>query len=116
MAPGSYIADSGAINGAVDTLSGGTWTAATAPLPLGAATTKDAYLEWAACPLPGNCVAVGTYTAQDGGTQALIETATGKHGQAARPPPGRIATVNVLSRMDNIPPSPAATARSHKQL
>ncbi len=78
---GSYIAGSGAVDGAIDTLSGGTWTAATAPLPPGAATTQQhSYLRWAVCPAPGNCVAVGDYTTQDGRAQALIETATGKHG------------------------------------
>jgi hypothetical protein len=78
---GSYIVGSGAVDGAIDTLSGGTWTAATASLPPGAATTKqDTTFYGAACPAPGHCVAVGNYTAQDGSVQALIETATGKHG------------------------------------
>ena len=78
---GSYISASGAVDGAIDTLSGGTWTAATAPLPSGAATTKQhSYLRWVVCPAPGNCVAVGAYTTQDGTAQALIETAIGKHG------------------------------------
>jgi hypothetical protein len=37
-------------------------------------------INWAVCPAPGDCVAAGTYPAQDGSTRALIETATGKHG------------------------------------
>lgn len=81
VAFGIYTARSGAVDGAIDTLSGGTWTAAVAPLPPGAATTKQyAYFDSAVCPAPGNCVAVGTYTPQGGGIQALIGTATGKHG------------------------------------
>jgi hypothetical protein len=79
-APGNYTARSGAIDGVIDTLSGGKWTAATAPLPAGAVTAKQlAYFNWAVCPAPGNCVAVGVYTTQDG-TQAFIETATAKRG------------------------------------
>ena len=68
----------GAVDGAIDTLSGGTWTAATAPLPSGAATTKQqTYFNWSVCPAPGNCVAVGSYTSSDGSSQALIEVADG---------------------------------------
>jgi hypothetical protein len=78
---GSYTTSSGAVDGAVDTLSGGTWTAAKAPLPLGAATTKQqTYFNWSICPALGNCVAVGSYTTQDGSSQGLIETVTGKQG------------------------------------
>ena len=63
----SYSAGNGALDGAIDTLSGGIWTAAKAPLPSGAATTKQqAWFNWAVCPAPGNCVAVGNYTTQDG--------------------------------------------------
>jgi hypothetical protein len=79
VAFGSYIAGNGAVNGAIDTLTDGTWTAAKAPLPPGAATAgQDAFFDRAVCPAPGNCVAVGVYTAHDT-SQALIETATGKH-------------------------------------
>ncbi len=81
VAPGTYIAGNGAVDGSIDTLSGGTWTAARAPLPPGAATTKQgAAFGWAVCPSAGNCVAVGSYTTQAGGGQALIETATGQTG------------------------------------
>jgi hypothetical protein len=77
----SYMAGHGAVDGAIETLSGGTWTATKAPLPSGAATTKqNAFFNLAVCPAPGSCVAVGDYTAQDGSTQALIETAAGQHG------------------------------------
>ena len=81
VAVGSYMSGSGTVDGSIDTLSGGTWTAVKAPLPPGAATTKQqASFYWVVCPAPGNCVVVGSYTAQDGSTQALVETATGKHG------------------------------------
>jgi DNA (cytosine-5)-methyltransferase 1 len=68
-----YLPDSGAGNGAIDTLSGGTWTPAKAPLPHGAATTvQPGYLNRIACPALGNCVAVGGYTRQDGSGQAGV--------------------------------------------
>jgi hypothetical protein len=85
-APGSCVAlgtflAGGKIEGAIDTLSAGAWTAAQAPVPAGAATAKQwLYFYSAVCPAPGNCVAVGYFAAQDGSGQALIETATGKHG------------------------------------
>jgi len=75
VALGSYVGDSG-VEGAIDTLSGGTWTAARAPVPAGAVTAKQfLYFTAVACPAPGHCVAVGNYPAQDGSTQSLIETA-----------------------------------------
>lgn len=81
VALGYTVGDRTTYYGAIDTLSRETWTAATAPLPPGAATTKqDVVLESAVCPAPGDCVAVGGYEAQDGSTPALIETAAGKHG------------------------------------
>jgi hypothetical protein len=79
VALGSYTAASEVIEGAIDTLSGGNWTAVTAPLPPGAATTKQNVAFYGAtCPARDDCVAVGKYFTQDGAYQALIETATGK--------------------------------------
>ena len=77
VASASYVARSGAIEPVIDTLSGGAWTAADAPLPGGAATGAKqlAYLTLVACPAPGSCLTVGSYTAGGGGTQGLIETA-----------------------------------------
>ena len=78
VAQGSYVAGTGTVDGAIDTLSGGTWTAAKAPLPSGAATAKQqTYFNWSVCPASGNCVAVGSYTTSDGSSQALIEVAHG---------------------------------------
>jgi hypothetical protein len=81
VALGSYAAGGGAVDGAIDTLSGGTWTAAKAPLPPGAATTdQNVSFAGAACPAPGNCVTVGSYKAQDNPNTTFIETATREHG------------------------------------
>ncbi|MGB6572846.1 MAG: hypothetical protein WBF20_14315, partial [Trebonia sp.] len=77
VASATYVARSGASGPAIDTLSGGTWTADDAPLPGGAAqgTKQIAYLTLVACPASGSCLTVGSYTAGGGGTQGLIETA-----------------------------------------
>ena len=82
VALGSYTVGSKVIDGAIDTLSGGTWTAVTAPLPPGALTTEqEVDFYGVTCPARGDCVAVGIYAAQhgsDGSYQGLIETASGK--------------------------------------
>jgi hypothetical protein len=66
---------------AFDTLAGGSWTAAKAPVPPAAATNAQvAGLDDVACAAPGDCVAVGNYTAPDGTSEALIETGTPAHG------------------------------------
>ncbi len=76
VAAGSYTARNGGIQGALDTLSGGTWTAAAAPLPADAAVTKQyAFFDSAVCPATGDCIAVGGYKIQNGSTRVLIETA-----------------------------------------
>jgi hypothetical protein len=77
-APGGWPPPPGqASQGLLETLSGGTWTAVKAPLPGGAAqgTKQIGYLTLVACPAPGSCLTVGSYTAGGGGTQGLIETA-----------------------------------------
>jgi hypothetical protein len=76
VAAGSYTARTSGIQGVLDTLSGGTWTAAAARLPADAAAAKQyAFFDSATCPAAGDCIAVGGYKIQDGGTRALIETA-----------------------------------------
>ena len=83
VAVGSYQASSGAIDGAIDTLSGRAWTAAAHPAPGAATTSQLVLISQVVCPAPGYCIGVGRYhpeAAKDGNGQALIETATGKHG------------------------------------
>lgn len=76
VAAGSYTARNGGTEGVLDTLSGGTWTAAAARLPADAAAAKQfAFFDSAACPAAGDCIAIGGYKIQDGSTRALIETA-----------------------------------------
>jgi hypothetical protein len=81
VAAGPYVAGSNVVDGAIDTLSGATWTAAVAPLPPGAGVTTQLVDGMkVVCPASDYCVGVGRYySAQGGNTQAFIETATGKH-------------------------------------
>jgi hypothetical protein len=80
-AEGSYIARGGAVDGEIDTLSGGRRTAVTAALPAGAAVAGQfAFFDAATCPTPRSCVAVGGYKTANGATAGLIETAAPESG------------------------------------
>ena len=74
VAVGNYADMNGSKQGMIETLANGTWTAAKAPLPRGAAARQTAFLNGMSCPVPGSCVAVGSYTATNGSKQALTET------------------------------------------
>jgi hypothetical protein len=81
VALGSYAVSSGTISGAIDTLSAGTWTTTTAPLPRGVPTTsKNGGFGQVACPVPSTCIAVGDYIPKNSSSFPLIETATSKQG------------------------------------
>jgi hypothetical protein len=82
VATGWYTDLNGYREGLLDMLSGGTWTAASAPLPGNAASDKapsqaDTFLADVACTGGGACVATGQYRDSDGGTQGVIDTLTG---------------------------------------
>jgi len=80
VAAGSYFGRNGALQGVIDQLSGGSWTAARAALPAGAAEAKQyVFFDSAACPNAGTCFLVGGYQAQNGGIQPLIETGSPRH-------------------------------------
>ncbi len=81
VAVGSYQVGTEGFAGAIETLSGGAWTAAAAPLPPGATTTALHTSIWqVTCPAPGSCIGVGGYHSVQDTVTVLIETATGKHG------------------------------------
>jgi hypothetical protein len=80
VAFGSYIAGGGVIGGVIETLAGGTWTAAKAPLPAGAAPPKQDFSLSGICPAADSCVAVGEYSTSATSSVAVIETGTEKHG------------------------------------
>lgn len=62
--------------GLIETLRNGSWTPAEAPLPPDAASGDNGKgnLQAVSCTSPGNCVAVGFYSASAGGEPGLIET------------------------------------------
>ena len=102
VATGWYTAQNGGTQGLIDTLSNGSWTASTAPLPADAAAGNSASnsssrlptaLFAVRCPAVGTCVATGEYTAQNGGTQGLIDTLSNGTWTAARAPLPADATV-----------------------
>ena len=74
---GSYDDSSGDTHGLIETLSGGTWTASTAPLPGGAASNPNAGFTGMSCPAAGSCVAAGRYVNSTGNFEGLIETLSG---------------------------------------
>src|SRR5262249_13714711 len=58
----------------IETLSGGSWTAATAPAPAPANTVD---LQALSCPAAGSCAAAGYYRDTSGGYHGLVETLSG---------------------------------------
>jgi hypothetical protein len=58
----------------IETLSGGSWTATSAPAP---AADNDVELQALSCPAAGSCVAVGYYEDTSGSTHGLIDTLSG---------------------------------------
>jgi hypothetical protein len=60
MAVGSYEGSSG-LEGFVDTLSGGTWSATPLPAPAGAAALNEVFPDFVSCPALGGCAVSGLY-------------------------------------------------------
>lgn len=80
VATAGYVTTGNELLPTLATLSNGTWTTATAPLPPDAdpaiATEDAAYLVLVTCPAAGSCVTVGAYQAADRSYEAMIETAS----------------------------------------
>lgn len=88
VAVGGYQGQGSASPGLIETLSQGTWTPSEAPLPAGAALTRQASINDVTCPAAGTCVAVGTYVDQNSVYQTLVETlADGTWTATEIPPP-----------------------------
>ena len=83
---GYYTDTRGRSQGLIETLQRGSWTAATAALPAGAAADPKVHLNGIVCTAPGSCTAVGSYAGPGGGTQGLIETIKDGSLSAARAP------------------------------
>ncbi len=84
VATAGYVMTDNEIVPAIETLSGGTWTAARAPLPADAAPASGpgnaAFLLLATCRAPSSCLTVGSYPAADGTVAGVVETAAPRHG------------------------------------
>jgi hypothetical protein len=74
VALGAYDIASVGTQTVIETLSGGSWTAATAPAP---APANDVVLQALSCPAAGSCAAAGYYRDTSGGTRGLVETLSG---------------------------------------
>ena len=90
MAVGRYLDSAGHVEGLLLTLSGGSWTAAEAPLPANA-DGSWAYLTGVSCPSSSDCVATGNYSdssASDtsGVGDGLLLTLSGGSWTAAEAP------------------------------
>jgi hypothetical protein len=84
-AVGTY--NDGAANGqgVVETLSGGSWSAAEAPVPSDAAADPSMTLISASCPAAGACTLVGGYSDNLGGTHAIVDQLSGGALSATEP-------------------------------
>jgi hypothetical protein len=84
VATAGYVTKATVIAPLIETLSGGTWTAAKAPLPADAVTGSGVgngtYLDLDTCPGAGSCLIVGSYPATDGTVEGLVDTAVARHG------------------------------------
>jgi hypothetical protein len=74
VAIGNYDVSSIERETVIETLSGGSWTAATAPAPAGG---NDVDLQALSCPAAGSCVAAGYYEDQSRALHPLIDTLSG---------------------------------------
>jgi hypothetical protein len=86
VAVGQYTASSGSTQGLLLTGSRSSWSAARAPLPAGAAASKNADLSYVACPVAASCVAAGTYTGASGNQPGLLLTRHGSSWTASQAP------------------------------
>ena len=77
VAVGAYVDASGDQQGLIETLSGGVWTAAAAPLPVNAAANPEAAVTAVTCFAVGSCVAVGGYLAKKMEGGGLVEVLSG---------------------------------------
>ena len=87
IAVGTYSDASGNQQGLIETLSGGSWSALTAPLTgLSPNSNPEVYLDAIGCPASGTCFAVGTYLDSSGNQQGLIETLSGGSWSGSKAP------------------------------
>jgi len=85
-ATGFYANRSGGFRALVLTKTSGTWTAARAPVPAGAAANPDDFLGAVSCTSAGNCAATGDYLDRLGRDQGLLLTKTSGTWTAVKAP------------------------------
>ena len=103
VAVGNYTDTSGNVQGLIETLEGGTWTATTAPLAgLSPAATRT-YTELTAvsCLTEGNCIAVGGYGDTSNG-DGLIETLSGGVWSATTAPAAGLSPASSAAALLNL--------------
>ena len=86
----------------IDTLSGGTWTAARAPLPANAGSGQGGDLQAVTCLAAGSCTTVGSYTDTSGNGQAMIDTLSGGTWTAAEAAPAANAVSSPYSFLSSV--------------
>jgi len=94
----------------IETLSGGSWTASTAPAP---AADNDVELQALSCPSAGSCVAVGSYTDTSNNIHGLIDTLSGGTWTATAVPVSGLnppAASNVVLRFVSCPAAGSCAA------
>jgi hypothetical protein len=103
VAIGTYVLSSNGEQSVIATLSGGTWTAMTAPAP---AADQRVVLRGVSCPAAGSCVAAGFYQDLSGSLHPLIDTLSGGTWTAADLPVGGLspaAASNVILALVSCP-------------
>jgi hypothetical protein len=85
-AAGTYFDASDTLQGVLETLSNGTWTATRAPAPAGTSSAAGIHFAAVSCTSDGVCVAVGYYSDSNGQAQGLIETYQNEAWSAQRAP------------------------------
>jgi hypothetical protein len=86
VAVGFYFDSSSNLRALLETLSGTTWTATSAPAPAGAAADPNPELFSVSCASPSSCVAAGYYTDSSGNQEGLLETLSGAKWTATEAP------------------------------
>ena len=102
VAVGTYDVGNG-VQTVIETLSGGSWAASTAPAP---AADNDVELQALSCPSAGSCVAVGSYTDTANSIHGLIDTLSGGTWTAIAVPVSGLsppAASNVVLRFVSCP-------------
>ena len=111
-AGGTYIDSSGNGQGLLLTRRRWSWTAATAPVPSGAATNPETYITGIACPSATACTAIGSYADSSGNIQGLLLTMHGSSWTAAQAPlPAGAAGCSPRSRGSEATSSPRSRGR-----